>query len=81
VSGLVGLWYVRKTTGRPLREMLSLLGGAVVFILLMLPSIVIFRHTANSLLALSYLPVALLVWWAFNKIAKPKLEKSHRRLD
>jgi Na+(H+)/acetate symporter ActP len=88
-SGTVGLWYVRKTTGRPLREMLSLLVGAVVFILLMLPSFFIFhgwlespdggtRHTAARLLSLAYIPVALLVWWAFNKLAKPKRAKSQR---
>jgi len=83
VSGIVGLWYVRKTTGRSIREMLALLAGAIVFILLMAPSILIFdgwlnspdksiRHTTIQLLTLAYLPVGALVWWTFNKVAKSR---------
>jgi Na+(H+)/acetate symporter ActP len=79
----VGLWYVRKTTGRSIREMLTLLAAAIVFILLMAPSIFIFdgwlnspdrsiRHTIVRLLGVAYLPVALLVWWAFNRLAKSR---------
>jgi NADH:ubiquinone oxidoreductase subunit 6 (subunit J) len=83
VSGTVGLWFVRKTTGRSIREMLALLAGAIVFILLMAPSILIFdgwlnasdkttRHIMTQLLTLAYLPVAVLVWWTFNKLAKSR---------
>jgi hypothetical protein len=83
VAGTVGLWCVRKTTGRSIREMLALLAGAIVFILLMAPSILIFdgwlnasdkttRHIMTQLLTLAYLPVAVLVWWTFNKLVKSR---------
>src|ERR1700704_4042831 len=87
VSGTAGLWFVRKTTGRSVREMLALLAGAIALILLMVPSIFIFdgwlnspdwsvRHTIVRLLTLAYLPVALLVWWAFNRVAKSRRPKT-----
>jgi Na+(H+)/acetate symporter ActP len=83
VSGIIGLWFVRKTTGRSIREMLALLAGAIVFIFLMTPSIFIFdgwlnspdkgiRHTTIQLLTLAYLPLGVLVWWTFNKVGKSR---------
>jgi Na+(H+)/acetate symporter ActP len=89
VTGAVGLWFVRKTTGRSIREMLALLAGSVVFIILMVPSIFIFdgwlnspdksvRHITIQILTLVYLPVGLLVWWTFNKVAKSKRPRSRK---
>lgn len=83
IVGVPGLWYVKKTTGRSIRDMLALLGGAVILILLMMPAVVFFYQPANSqgrrtdrlaedIVVMAYLPVALLVWWAFNKLAKRK---------
>jgi hypothetical protein len=87
-AGTAGLWYVRKTTGRSVREMLALLAAAVVLISLMMVSFVAFhgwldspdgntRRIANRLLRWGMLPVAVVVWWLFNNLAKAKGPRNH----
>ena len=34
---VLGLWYVAKTTGRPLRDMLGVLAAAITLVLLLMP--------------------------------------------
>jgi len=76
-----GLWGVHKTTGRPYREMLSLLAGAVVLIGFMVLGFAVFSkwifspdprtsHLADRLFAWVYLPIAAFIWWVFNRLAK-----------
>jgi hypothetical protein len=48
IGGGIGLWYVRKTTGRSMRDMLAVLGAGVTFILLMGASSVFFRPWLKS---------------------------------
>jgi hypothetical protein len=74
VFGAAGLWFVRKTTGRPIREMLALLGGALVLISMMGISFAFLhgwmespdsnaRRNADFLMRWGMLPVAFVVWW------------------
>ena len=81
--GAAGLWYVRKTTGRPIREMLALLAAAFVLIAFMFPLIVCadewlsspdlaIHDLAKMLFTAVFLPVAFVVWRFFNRLAKPK---------
>jgi Na+(H+)/acetate symporter ActP len=83
VFGAAGLWFVRKTTGRPIREMLALLVGALVLISLMGISFAFLhgwmespdsnaRRNADFLMRWGMLPVAFVVWWIFNRLSKPK---------
>ena len=76
-----GLWYVKKTTGRTVRDMLALLGGAITFLLLMAPPLMFFRNQIDSpdrstrkltqfILFAVYMPVAVVVTWAFNRLVK-----------
>ncbi|MGH9637803.1 MAG: hypothetical protein ACRD72_23440, partial [Candidatus Angelobacter sp.] len=46
--GAAGWWYVRKTTGRPIREMLALLAAAFVLIAFMFPLVLYADEWLNS---------------------------------
>jgi nitrate reductase gamma subunit len=81
-----GLWYVNKTTGRSMRDMLAVLGAGVVFILLMMPAIILFhdrlnspnrraRRLADDVFVAAYTLVAIVLSWAFNKLAKQRTRK------
>ena len=81
--GAAGLWYVRKTTGRSIREMLALLAAAFVLIVFMFPLIVCADEWLNSpdlaihdfakiTLTAVLLPIAFVIWRFFNRLAKPK---------
>jgi hypothetical protein len=87
IAGTVGLWYVRKTTGRPMRDMLAVLGAGLTLILLMLPAIVFFRawldspdrHTrrlAEDIFVIAFGIVAVAISWAFNKLAKNRAQRN-----
>jgi hypothetical protein len=89
IFGTAGLWYVRKTTGRPIREMLALLGGALALISLMGISFALLhgwmespdlnaRRNADFLMRWGMLPVAFMVWWIFNRLSKSR-RKAHSR--
>jgi amino acid permease len=76
-----GLCYVRKTTGRSLHDMLAVLGGAITLILLMMLPLIFFRDQIDSpnrsirsltekILIAVYLPIAVVITWGFNKLAK-----------
>jgi uncharacterized metal-binding protein len=89
IFGTAGLWYIRKTTGRPIREMLALLAGAVVLIGLMGVSFAVLhgwmespdlnaRRNADFLMRWGMLPVAFVVWWVFNRLSKSR-RKAHSR--
>ena len=81
--GALGLWAVHRSTGRPIREMLTLLAGAFALITLMLVAIIALhgwmdspdfnaRRNVNVLMRWGMLPVAWLIWWVFNRLSKPK---------
>ena len=81
--GAAGLWYVRKTTGRPIREMLALFAAAFVLVALMFPLVIYADEWLNSsdlaihdlakiVLTAVCLPIAFVVWRFFNRLAKPK---------
>lgn len=89
VVGTVGLWYVRKTTGRSYRDMFGVLAGALIFIVLMVPSFYFFherifspdKHLARrttDLLSLAYIPVAVSIWWILNKLIARKPLKTKK---
>ncbi len=46
--GAAGLWYVRKTTGRPIREMLALVAAAFVLFACMFPLVLCADEWLNS---------------------------------
>jgi uncharacterized protein YqgC (DUF456 family) len=74
--GAAGLWFVHRTTGRPYRDMMAVLCGAIVLILLFVPIGILFKSYGPASIqrwllrraeyALSF-GAALLVWWAFNR--------------
>jgi hypothetical protein len=81
--GAVGLWHVRKATGRPIREMLALFAAAFVLIALMFPLVIYADEWLNSsdlaihdlaklVLTAVFLPIAFVVWRFFKRLAKPK---------
>jgi lysylphosphatidylglycerol synthetase-like protein (DUF2156 family) len=81
--GAAGFWYVHKTTGRPIREMLALFAAAFVLVALMFPLVVYADEWLNSsdlaihdlaklVLTAVFLPIAFVVWRIFNRLAKPK---------
>ena len=76
-----GLWYVKKTTGRPWRDMLASLSAGFVLVLLFVPVAFLFqdplhspdRHTrglAYNILSVLFGVLAVVIWWAFNMLAK-----------
>jgi hypothetical protein len=81
--GAAGLWYVRKITGRPIREMLALLAAAFVLIAFMFPLVVCadewlsspdlaIHDLAKIVLMAVLLPIAFFIWRFFNRLAQPK---------
>ena len=90
VLGALGLWLVHKSTGRSIREMLTLLAAAVVLISLMMVPIAIFhkqmdspdrdtRRIMNFLMHWGTVLVAFAVWWVFNRLWKPRRKVHSRR--
>jgi hypothetical protein len=88
--GALGLWGVHRTSGRPIREMVALLGAAFVIIAFMVPLVICFdewlrspdlaiREFAKTVLYLIILPIAFVVWRFFNKLSKPKCQVHSRR--
>ena len=83
-AGAVGLWYVHRTTRRSYRDMLAVLAGAVVLIAFMMAGMIFFHDWLNSpdrhmrrmnerfFVFLYMLPVAVLIWWALNRIGALK---------
>lgn len=87
--GWVGLWYVRKTTGRPIREMLALLAAGLVLVAFMVPLVIYADEWLNSpdlaihdlakmVLTAVFLAIAFFVWQFFNRLAKPKRKANSR---
>lgn len=81
--GWVGLWYVRKTTGRSIRDMLALLAAGFVLVAFMFPLVIYadewlsspdlaIHDLAKMGLTAVLLPIAFFVWQFFNRLAKPK---------
>jgi hypothetical protein len=90
VVGALGLWLVHRSTGRRIREMLALLGAAFLTICLMIPLMLFFdewlkspdlaiHQAAHTLLLWISLPIIIAIWWAFNKLSKPKRQMRSRR--
>ena len=87
--GWVGLWFVRKTTGRTIREMLALLAAGFVLIAFMAPLVIYTDDWLNSpdraihdlvkmLLTTVFLALALVVSQLFNRLAKPRQRANSR---
>jgi protein-S-isoprenylcysteine O-methyltransferase Ste14 len=88
-----GLWYVKKTTGRPRRDMLAVLGAGIVLILFLIPAVVLFHHQlkspdrharrlAENIFMVVFAVVAIVISWAFNNLAKQRSSrKKHVRND
>jgi UDP-N-acetylmuramyl pentapeptide phosphotransferase/UDP-N-acetylglucosamine-1-phosphate transferase len=85
VVGVYGLWDVRKTSGRSLRD-LAVLAAAITLIVLMVAPMLFFREQMESpdigtrkltqyILVAVYLPIAVAITWAFNKLAKRNLRR------
>jgi amino acid permease len=81
--GALGLWLVRRSTGRPMREMLALLAAAFVIIAFMFPLVLFFdewsrspdlaiREFVKTLITIIILPIAFVVWRFFNRLSKPR---------
>jgi len=84
VVGGVGVWYVRKTTGRPLKDMLAVLGGgialaALCFSLHSIEPASLKKRTVTNIGFWIFVALAPLVWWAFNKLARPASTKARSR--
>jgi ABC-type bacteriocin/lantibiotic exporter with double-glycine peptidase domain len=88
--GSLGLWAVHRSTGRRIREMLALLAAAFLTICLMIPLVIFFdewlkspdlavHQLAHTLLVLIFLPIALAIWWIFNRLSKQKSQRQSRR--
>ena len=88
--GAAGLWYVRKTTGRSIREMLALLAAAFVLIGFMFPLVLCADEWFNSpdraihdlakiVLTAIFLPIAFVVRRLFSRRVKPKQKANSRR--
>jgi nitrate reductase gamma subunit len=84
-----GLWYVKKTTGRPWRDMLAVLGAGIALILLMVPPIILFsdrlnspnrraRRLAENIFVAAFVVIAMIISWAFNKLAKHRSSAKKR---
>jgi hypothetical protein len=83
VLGALGLWLVRRSTGRPIREMLALLAAAFVIIAFMFPLVLFFdewsrspdlaiREFVKMVITIIILPIAFVVWRFFNRLSKPR---------
>jgi hypothetical protein len=81
--GAAGLWYLLKTTGHSIRDVLALLAAAFVLIAFMLPLVVFadewlsspdlaIRGLAKMALTAVLLPIAFCIWHFFNRLAKPR---------
>jgi hypothetical protein len=79
-----GLWYVRKTTGRPMRDMLAVFTAGIILVALMLSFVALEpkswsgRRHASPAEYLIFVALALSLTWIFNKIAKRKSKKQSR---
>jgi hypothetical protein len=86
VVGSVGLWYVKKTTGRPMRDLLVVLVAGFVLVILFTPIIVLesrepWRRHPSIVSYLVFSALALLVWWAFNKLARRRSKRARSHKD
>jgi len=81
--GAAGLWYVHKTTGRRIRDLLALLAAGFVLTAFMFPLVIYADEWLNSsdlaihdlakmVLTSVFVGMALVVWHFFNRLAKPK---------
>lgn len=86
-----GLWAVHKTTGRPYRDMVLLLLGALVLIGLMFPAVVFFNGELNSPdpttrkltkygFRYGLVAIGVLVWWGFNRLAQARRQQDESLL-
>jgi hypothetical protein len=94
---VLGCWYISRKTGRPMRDMLSVLAAGITLVILSFPIVVFFdKHgwdspdrTTRSLVGWAgrgvFLVLALAVWWIFNKLVKspssPRKARSRRHSD
>ena len=81
--GAAGLWYVHKTTGRRIRDLLALLAAGFVLTAFMFPLVIYADEWLNSsdraihdlakmALRAVFLPIAFVICRFFNRLAKPK---------
>jgi hypothetical protein len=81
--GALGLWGVHRTSGRPIREMLALLGAAFVIIVFMFSLVLVLdewthshdlaiRELTKTVFYLIALPFAFVVWRFFNRLSRPR---------
>jgi hypothetical protein len=80
---VLGCWYIAKTTGRPLRDMLAVLAGGIAIVSVTVPLAILDytpgqRHS-SPMNYLIFVAITLLVWWSFNKLARGRSKRSRHK--
>jgi len=78
-----GLWLVKKTTGRPMRDLLALLAGGCILVVLVEIALALFpglkgRQDSHNIAFFVFTALALFVWHIFNRLGKHhRSQKKH----